>query len=186
MADFLDTLERIANGASVMDSALVAELVSARRRNDPLAALSTREQAVLTLMAEGRSNAGIAHRLWVTEGTVEKHVHSILTKLNLPESDDDHRRVLALITFLEAPDVGGSICVPQPNLSGHDVGSESGELADACPAEALVTRTLRAARCTPRRRTGQSLATMPNYVEPDAVSPGAPNTRQFRAFRPAR
>ena len=102
MADFLGTLERIANGASVMDSALVAELVSARRRNDPLAALSTREQAVLTLMAEGRSNAGIAHRLWVTEGTVEKHVHSILTKLNLPESDDDHRRVLAVITFLEA------------------------------------------------------------------------------------
>src|ERR1700682_900198 len=101
VADFLDTLERIANGASVMDSALVAELVSARRRNDPLAALSTREQAVLTLMAEGRSNAGIAHRLWVTEGTVEKHVHSILTKLNLPETGDDHRRVLAVITFLD-------------------------------------------------------------------------------------
>jgi serine/threonine-protein kinase PknK len=57
---------------------------------------------VLTLMAEGRSNAGIARRLWVTEGTVEKHVRSILTKLNLPEADDDHRRVLAVITFLEA------------------------------------------------------------------------------------
>jgi serine/threonine-protein kinase PknK len=57
---------------------------------------------VLALMAEGRSNAGIARRLWVTEGTVEKHVRAILTKLNLPEADDDHRRVLAVITFLQA------------------------------------------------------------------------------------
>jgi DNA-binding NarL/FixJ family response regulator len=57
---------------------------------------------VLALMAEGRSNAGIAHRIWVTEGTVEKHVRSILTKLNLPETGDDHRRVLAVVTFLEA------------------------------------------------------------------------------------
>jgi DNA-binding NarL/FixJ family response regulator len=102
VADFIDTLERIAKGASVVDPALVAELVSARRRNDPLAVLSTREREVLGLMAEGRSNAGIAHRIWVTEGTVEKHVRSILTKLNLPETGDDHRRVLAVITFLEA------------------------------------------------------------------------------------
>src|SRR6478672_232055 len=102
VADFVDTLERIAKGASVVDPALVAELVSARRRNDPLAALSAREREVLELMAEGRSNAGIAHRLWVTEGTVEKHVRSILTKLNLAEAGDDHRRVLAVITFLEA------------------------------------------------------------------------------------
>ena len=78
------------------------ELVSARRRNDPLAVLSDREREVLALMAEGRSNAGIARRLWVTAGTVEKHVRSILTKLSLPESGDDHRRVLAAITFLEA------------------------------------------------------------------------------------
>ncbi|HJT94647.1 MAG TPA: response regulator transcription factor [Mycobacterium sp.] len=102
VADFIDTLERIAKGASVVDPALVQELVSARRRDDPLAALSPREREVLALMAEGRSNAGIAHRLWVTEGTVEKHVRSILTKLNLPETSDDHRRVLAVITFLEA------------------------------------------------------------------------------------
>jgi DNA-binding NarL/FixJ family response regulator len=102
VADFIDTLERIAKGASVVDPALVQELVSARRRDDPLAALSPRELEVLALMAEGRSNAGIAHRLWVTEGTVEKHVRSILTKLNLPEAPDDHRRVLAAITFLEA------------------------------------------------------------------------------------
>src|SRR6478735_1087264 len=102
VADFVDTLERIAKGASVVDPALVSELVSARRRDDPLAALSAREREVLELMAEGRSNAGIAHRLWVTEGTVEKHVRSILTKLNLPETGDDHRRVLAVITFLES------------------------------------------------------------------------------------
>ncbi|AHK34034.1 protein kinase/transcriptional regulator [Rhodococcus opacus PD630] len=100
--DFIDTLQRIAAGASVVDPALVQELVSARRRNDPLAALSAREREVLALMAEGRSNAGIARRLWVTEGTVEKHVRSILTKLNLPETGDDHRRVLAVVTFLEA------------------------------------------------------------------------------------
>src|SRR5215204_532406 len=100
--EFIGTLERVAKGASVVDPALVQELVSARRRNDPLAVLSAREREVLALMAEGRSNAGIAKRLWVTEGTVEKHVRSILTKLNLPETGDDHRRVQAVITYLEA------------------------------------------------------------------------------------
>jgi DNA-binding NarL/FixJ family response regulator len=100
--EFIDTLERIANGGSVVDPALVQELVAARRRNDPLDALSAREREVLAQMAEGRSNAGIAHRLWVTEGTVEKHVRSILTKLTLPETADDHRRVLAVLTFLDA------------------------------------------------------------------------------------
>jgi len=102
VAEFVETLERIAKGGSVVDPALVAELVSARRRDDPLAVLSAREREVLALMAEGRSNAGIARRLWVTEGTVEKHVRSILAKLSLPETDDDHRRVLAVVTFLEA------------------------------------------------------------------------------------
>jgi DNA-binding NarL/FixJ family response regulator len=100
--DFLDTLQRIAKGGSVVDPALVQELVSARRRDDPLAVLSAREREVLELMAEGRSNAGIGRRLWITEGTVEKHVRSILTKLSLPETGDDHRRVIAVVTFLEA------------------------------------------------------------------------------------
>jgi DNA-binding NarL/FixJ family response regulator len=100
--EFIGALQRIANGGSVVDPALVAELVEARHRNDPLAELSTREREVLALMAEGRSNAGIARRLWVTEGTVEKHVRSILIKLSLAETDDDHRRVLAVLTFLEA------------------------------------------------------------------------------------
>jgi DNA-binding NarL/FixJ family response regulator len=100
--EFIDTLNRIAKGGSVVDSALVQELVSARRRDDPLAVLSAREREVLALMAEGRSNAGIARRLWVTEGTVEKHVRSVLAKMSLAETDDDHRRVLAVVTFLEA------------------------------------------------------------------------------------
>ncbi len=99
--EFVETVGRIANGASVVDPALVQELVSARRRDDPLAALSDREREVLTLMAEGLSNAGIARRIWVTEGTVEKHVRSILTKLDLQESGDDHRRVRAVIVYLE-------------------------------------------------------------------------------------
>jgi serine/threonine-protein kinase PknK len=102
VTDFVDTVARIANGASVVDPALVAELVSARRRDDPLAVLSTREREVLTLMAEGLSNAGIGRRIWVTEGTVEKHVRSILTKLDLPETGDDHRRVRAVIMYLDA------------------------------------------------------------------------------------
>jgi DNA-binding NarL/FixJ family response regulator len=102
LEEFLDTLQRIAKGGSVVDPGLVAELVAARHRDDPLAVLSAREREVLALMAEGRSNAGIARRLWVTEGTVEKHVRSILTKLGLAETDDDHRRVLAVLAFLEA------------------------------------------------------------------------------------
>lgn len=102
VADFVDTVGRIAGGASIVDPALVQELVSARRRDDPLAALSTREHEVLTLMAEGLSNAGIGRRLWVTEGTVEKHVRSILTKLDLPETGDDHRRVRAVIMYLDS------------------------------------------------------------------------------------
>jgi DNA-binding NarL/FixJ family response regulator len=102
VGEFIETVERVANGGSVVDPALVKELVSARRANDPLAVLSAREREVLELMAEGRSNAGIGHRLWVTEGTVEKHVRSILMKLNLAEGEDDHRRVLAVLTYLEA------------------------------------------------------------------------------------
>jgi len=102
VADFIDTVQRISHGASVVDPALVQELFSARRHDDPLAALSEREREVLALMAEGRSNAGIARSLWVTEGTIEKHVRSIMSKLNLPGSGDDHRRVLAVIAFLDA------------------------------------------------------------------------------------
>ena len=100
--EFIETVERITAGASVVDPSLVQELVRSRRRRDPLDVLSPREREVLALMAEGASNAGIARRIFVTEGTVEKHVRSILTKLDLPESDTEHRRVLAVLRFLEA------------------------------------------------------------------------------------
>jgi DNA-binding NarL/FixJ family response regulator len=100
--EFIGTLRRIVRGGSVVDPAVVQELVAARRIDDPLDEITPREREVLALMAEGRSNAGIAHTLFVTEGTVEKHVHSILGKLPLPETEDDHRRVLAVLTYLEA------------------------------------------------------------------------------------
>lgn len=100
--EFIETLGRIARGSSVVDPSLVRELVAARRQKDPLAALTPRERETLALMAEGYSNAGIARRLSVTEGTVEKHVNSILMKLDLRASLDDHRRVLAVIAFLDA------------------------------------------------------------------------------------
>jgi DNA-binding NarL/FixJ family response regulator len=100
-ADFLDAVDRITRGGSVVDPALVKKLVTGRR-DDPLAQLTPRETEVLALMAEGRSNNGIANRLYITEGAVEKHVRSILMKLHLPATEDDHRRVLAVVTYLEA------------------------------------------------------------------------------------
>jgi DNA-binding NarL/FixJ family response regulator len=97
-----DTLERISSGGSVVDPALVEELVRARRARDPLEELTARERDVLALMAEGRSNTGIGRSLWIAEGTVEKHVRNIFQKLQLPDAPDDHRRVLAVIAFLGA------------------------------------------------------------------------------------
>lgn len=102
VAEFIETVRRIVAGACIVDPTLVQELVQARRRRDPLDALSKRELEVLSLMAEGASNAGIAERIFVSEGTVEKHVRSILFKLDLPESVSDHRRVLAVLRYLEA------------------------------------------------------------------------------------
>jgi DNA-binding NarL/FixJ family response regulator len=102
VAEFIETVARIAAGGSVVDPSLVQELIKARRRRDPLDVLSPREREVLALMAEGASNAGIARAIFVAEGTVEKHVRSILTKLNLPESETEHRRVMAVLRFLEA------------------------------------------------------------------------------------
>jgi DNA-binding NarL/FixJ family response regulator len=102
VGEFIATLERLIKGGSAVDPALVQELFAARRVKDPLDVLSPREREVLALMAEGRSNAGIARQLWVTEGTIEKHVRSILAKLDFPEAETDHRRVLAVITFLGA------------------------------------------------------------------------------------
>ena len=101
VTEFVETLNRLVRGGSVVDPALVRELVAVHRAGDPLDFLSSREREVLSLMAEGRSNAGISRQLWVTEGTVEKHVRSIFIKLRLPESDDDHRRVLAVLAYLD-------------------------------------------------------------------------------------
>jgi len=100
--EFLESIDRLNRGGCVVDPSLVVELLEARAADDPLEGISSREREVLALMAEGRTNSGIARRLWVTEGTVEKHVHSIFVKLRLPETDDDHRRVLAVVTFLGA------------------------------------------------------------------------------------
>lgn len=100
--DFIETVDRVIHGGSVVDPEIVQELVHVRHREDRLERLTGREREVLALMAEGASNAGIAKRLWVTEGTVEKHVRSILSKLRLQETPDDHRRVLAVLTFLDS------------------------------------------------------------------------------------
>jgi DNA-binding NarL/FixJ family response regulator len=102
LEDFIETVDRVINGGSAIDPAIVQELVNVRHREDRLERLTRREREVLALMAEGVSNAGIAKRLWVTEGTVEKHVRSILSKLRLPEATDAHRRVLAVLTFLDS------------------------------------------------------------------------------------
>jgi DNA-binding NarL/FixJ family response regulator len=99
--DLVDALERIAAGGAVIEPVLVQELLAQQRRIDPLAVLSAREREVLALVAEGRSNSGIAHRLFISEGAVEKHVRSILAKLQLPATDEDHRRVLAVLMYLD-------------------------------------------------------------------------------------
>ena len=100
--DFLEAVERVAGGGSALDPEVVARLLSPTSAQQPLAALTPRESEVLGLMAEGRTNAGIAKRLWLTPKTVETHVRSILGKLDLPVSDDDHRRVLAVVTYLRS------------------------------------------------------------------------------------
>ena len=103
--EFLDAARRVSEGGSALDPEVVATLLSPQPRDDTLGALTAREREVLALMAEGRTNAAIAKRLWLTERTVETHVRSILGKLGLPISGDDHRRVLAVLTYLRASTV---------------------------------------------------------------------------------
>jgi DNA-binding NarL/FixJ family response regulator len=98
---FVETLEWVVRGGSAIDPVLVHALMTGRRADDPLNVLTPRELEVLSLMAEGRSNAGIGHLLFLSVATVEKHVRSILIKLDLPGREDDHRRVLAVVTYLE-------------------------------------------------------------------------------------
>ena len=104
--DFLEACSRVASGGTALDAAVVATLVAPPTVEDPLAALTPREREVLSLMAEGRTNAGIAQRLWLTEKTVETHVRAILRKLGLPAGVEDHRRVLAVLTYLRAGATG--------------------------------------------------------------------------------
>jgi DNA-binding NarL/FixJ family response regulator len=101
VAEFLDALRRVAGGATVLDPEVVGQLLVRRRRDDPLRALTPREREVLALMAEGRSNTAIARHIVVTEGAVEKHVKNIFTKLGLPPDEEQHRRVLAVLAYLQ-------------------------------------------------------------------------------------
>jgi len=103
VADFVEALRRVAAGGTALDPEVVSQLLSRSRRKDPLERLTPRELEVLRLMAEGRSNTAIASALVVTEGAVEKHVSSIFAKLDLPPTDTDHRRVLAVLRFIGGP-----------------------------------------------------------------------------------
>lgn len=99
---FVDAVRQVAAGGTVMDPEVIGQLLSRRERDEPLATLTAREREVLTLMAEGRSNAAIAGRMFITEKAVSKHINSILAKLGMPPSDDDNRRVLAVLAYLNA------------------------------------------------------------------------------------
>jgi len=101
IADFLDGLRRVAGGGTVLDPEVVSQLLVRRRRDDPLRNLTPREREVLGLMAEGMSNTAIARKMVVTEGAVEKHVRNIFTKLNLHQDEEQHRRVLAVLAYLQ-------------------------------------------------------------------------------------
>jgi DNA-binding NarL/FixJ family response regulator len=102
VGEFLETVDRIADGGTAIDPEVVSQLLARTRRQEPLSDLSPREREVLGLMAEGRSNGAIASALFITERAVEKHVKSIFQKLRLPPAETDHRRVLAVVRYLEA------------------------------------------------------------------------------------
>jgi DNA-binding NarL/FixJ family response regulator len=101
VTEFVEAVRRVADGGTALDPEVVSQLLVRSRRVDPLAGLTPRETDVIRLMAEGRSNAGIAAELVVSEGAVEKHVSSIFTKLGLPPAEQDHRRVLAVLRWLD-------------------------------------------------------------------------------------
>jgi len=103
VGEFISACRRVAAGGTALDPEVVAQLLTRSRRREPLAQLTPREREVLSLMAEGRSNTGIAQQLVISDGAVEKHITSILTKLDLPVSDTEHRRVLAVLTYLRNP-----------------------------------------------------------------------------------
>jgi DNA-binding NarL/FixJ family response regulator len=102
VSEFVEAVIRVASGGTALDPEVVTQLLGSTRRTDSISALSARERDVLSLMAQGRSNAAVARELVISEGTVEKHVASIFMKLDLPESQSDHRRVLAVLRYLES------------------------------------------------------------------------------------
>jgi DNA-binding NarL/FixJ family response regulator len=104
VADFLSAVDRVGGGGTALDPEVVSQLLARSRRKDPLERLSPRERDVLGLMAEGRTNTAIARQLVVSDGAVEKHISNIFTKLDLPPTDGDHRRVLAVLRWLESED----------------------------------------------------------------------------------
>ncbi len=193
--EFLETLRRLVRGAAVVDPALVHELVAASRVDDPLAVLSSREREVLALRAEGRSNAGIARCLWVTEGTVEKHVRSILMKLRLPETGDDHRRVLAVLAFLEArltdypPASGRATSRSSPCTAAAD----SSHLGRNAMAGLAASRSARSSSawveimmtCTGWARAASRRARSNPLSAPSSTSTRATSGRASRAWRSA-
>lgn len=103
VGEFIAAVHRVADGGTALDPEVVAQLLQRSRRREPLAALTPREREVLSLMAEGRSNAGIAGQMVVSDGAVEKHISSIFMKLDLPAAEEQHRRVLAVLTYLRNP-----------------------------------------------------------------------------------
>ena len=102
VGQFVDAVRRVAGGGTAMDPEVIAQLLAKQSRSQPLGQLTPREREVLGLMAEGRSNAAIASRMFVTEKAVSKHINNIFANLGLPPSDDDHRRVLAVLAYLKA------------------------------------------------------------------------------------
>jgi DNA-binding NarL/FixJ family response regulator len=126
VAVLADALRRVCDGECVLDPTIVRRLLAKRSRPEPLGALTEREREVLALMAEGRSNIAVSERLALRPKTVEAHVKSIFTKLGLAESADDHRRVLAVLTYLRSPGVGAAPHDPRPQGQGG-AGRHDGE-----------------------------------------------------------
>ena len=159
--DFAATLRHVAVGGSALDPQVVSELLSGDRDDGPLSALTPREREVLELIAEGRSNKGIGERLDVSTGVVQKHVGSLFAKLGIPDSDDDHRRILAVLTFLRS--LGASRrreprrrSASRGGCGGRGGGGPSGR-GDRAVVAAVVDRGRSPARALDRDGAGDPL-----------------------------
>ncbi len=140
--EFMDALRRVARGGTALDAEVVAQLMVRSRPDDPLAALTPREREVLAAMAEGRTNVGIAKLLTITEGATEKHISNSFGKLDLPQTEEDHRRVLAVLTYLNS--WAGNACADGAGTDAAGSGAAAGATGIAArmrvgPPEGLVT-----------------------------------------------